>query len=255
MKYYLIISILTFCFGRSFGQDNSSNSIDSNFCIHGIVYKYFSNGKPKSFKTYEHGFLYGPYEKYYRNGAIKEKGFLDDVNVWTLLFQPSKVVKEKYDKNGHFRKGLTGEIKPIAAVPYGKCQCEDGNLNRIKSLLVGTWVKEKMIPFDKHDKIIDTVYNSYTSEITFFENDSLSISINGIQHVGRYILTSNTLKLEMKNNQNNWETLISMRWPKKTLYPNSTSEHFDLELIEILNVIDETDQVKSSNVIIKFKRK
>lgn len=247
--------MLTFCLGRSIGQDNMSISKDSNLCVHGKVYNYFSNGKPKSFKTYDHGFLYGPYEKYYRNGAIKEKGFLDDVNGWTLLFQPLKVVKEIYDKNGRFRKSLTGEIKPIAAVPYGKCQCEDGNLNRIKSLLVGTWVKEKMIPFDKDDKIIDSVYNLYTTEITFFKNDSLSISINGIQHVGRYFLTSNTLKLEMKNNQSEWESLISLRWPLKTLYPNSNYEHFDLELIEILNVTDEVDKVKLSNVIIKFKRK
>ena len=240
--------------GQCIGQDSIRNSIDSNTCLHGKVYKYFSNGNPKSFKTYEHGFLYGAYAKYYRNGQIKEKGFLDAVNEWTLLFQPSKVIKEKYRKNGKFKTSISGEIKPIDPVPPGKCQCEDENVRRLKSLLIGTWIKEKMIPFDKKDQIIDSVFNHYNTEITFFNNDSLSISINGTKHIGKYELTSNTLKLEMKNSQDNWETLISMRWPKLTLYPNSNYEHFDLELIELLNVLAKDENVILSNVIVKFKR-
>jgi antitoxin component YwqK of YwqJK toxin-antitoxin module len=242
------------CIGQCIGQDSIPDSIDSNTCVHGKVYKYFSNGNSKSFKTYEHGFLYGSYAKYYRNGQVKEKGFLDDVNEWTLLFRPSKVIKKKYRKNGKFKKSVEGEIKPINPVPHGKCQCEDENVQRIKSLLIGTWMKEKMIPFDNNDQIIDSVFSQYNTKITFLRNDSLSLSINGINHSGRYFLSSNTLKLEMKNNQDNWETLISMRWPKKTLYPNSKQEHFDLELIEMLNVLNKDEKVILSNVIIKFKK-
>lgn len=254
MKSYVTILIIMFCIGQCFGQDSIPYSIDSNTCLHGKVFKYYSNGNPKSFKTYEHGFLYGTYAKYYRNGQVKEKGFLDDVNEWNLLFQPSKVIKEKYRKNGEFKKSLEGEKKPINPVPYGKCQCEDENVKRIKSLLIGTWMKEKMIPFDKDVQIIDSVFSQYNTNITFFKNDSLNVSINGINHAGRYFLTSNTLKMEMKNDQDNWETLISLRWPKKTLYPNPKGEHFDLELIEILNVMDKDEKVILSNVIIKFKK-
>lgn len=254
MKSYVTILILIFSMGQSFGQDVIPNSIDSNTCLHGKVFKYYSNGKPKLYKTYVHGFLYGPYEKYYRNGELKEKGFLDDVNTWTLLLQPSKVVKEKYDKNGNFIKSSIGKIKPIDPVPFGKCQCEDGDLKQLKSLLIGTWIKEKMIPFDEDDQILDSVFSAYNTKISFFNNDSLSVSINGINHSGRYFLTSNTLKMEIKNGQDNWETLFSMRWPKKTLHPNSKGKHFDLELIEILNVFNKDQKVTLSNVIIKFKK-
>lgn len=254
MKNYLSLLALMIGIELCFGQDSTLNSTDSNACIHGQVEKYFSNGNLKSYRTYEHGFLYGPYMKYYRNGEVKEKGFLDDVNEWNLRFQPSKVVKEKYRKNGEFKKSVEGKINPIKPVPYGKCQCEDDNVQRIRSLLIGTWVKEKMIPFSKEYQIIDSVFSHYTTKITFFKNDSLSISINDIQYSGRYYLTSNTLKLQMKKGQDNWEYLISMRWPKKTLYPNSTGEHFDLELIEVLNVLTEDEKVILSNVIVKFKR-
>src|SRR5690606_31758325 len=152
------------------GQDSAPYPMDSNFCIHGKVYNHYLNGNSKAFKTYEHGFLYGPYEVYRKSGQLKEKGFIDDVNESTLLFQPTKVIKERYGKDGELKKSLIGETKPIKQVPYGKCKCADGNVMRIRSLLVGTWGKEKMIPFDNKDQIIDSVYNLYDTRITFFHN-------------------------------------------------------------------------------------
>ncbi|MES2589958.1 MAG: hypothetical protein V4622_13350 [Bacteroidota bacterium] len=254
MKRFSTVFAFILFTGQYLAQDSISYPVDSNTCIHGKVFKYFSNGKPKSFKTYEHGFLYGPFVKYYRNGQAREQGFLDGVNGFTLLFQPSKIIKEKFKKNGDFKKSIKGEIKPITQVPYGKCLCEDENIKRIKTLLIGNWVKEKMIPFRNSDNIIDTVYIKYDTQLSFFLNDSLSVTINGIKYNGRYHLTSNTLKIEIAKDSLNWETLISMRWPKKTLYPNSTHEHFDLELIEILKVIKVDKDVVLSNVIVKFKR-
>ena len=238
----------------AFGQDSKSSSLDSNTCIHGKVYKYFLNGNPKSFKTYTHGFLYGEYAEYYRSGQVKEKGFMDDVNGWTLVFRRLKVDQEYYDKAGEFIKSSKSEIEQINPVPYGKCQCEDGNVKRIRSLLLGTWIKERMIPFGSSDQIIDSVFTRYNTKITFFSNDSLAVSQNGINRVGRYFLTSNTLILDVKDSQNKWETLISMRWPKKTLYPNSTQEHFDLELFELLKVLGEDENIRLSNVIVKFQK-
>ena len=161
MKIYVIIVVLFIGVGHCICQDSLSYPMDSNTCKHGKVFKYYLNGNPKLHKTYEHGFLYGPYEKYYRNGQIKEKGFLDDVNQRNLLFQPSKVTMVKYRKNGEFKKSLESQIKSINEVPNGKCKCEDGNVKRIKSLLIGDWIKERMIPFDKSDKVIDTIYNNY----------------------------------------------------------------------------------------------
>jgi|GEM_PF-5229807 len=255
MRYHLILLFIsTQYLFNCFGQNFNTNEMDSNYCIHGKVFKYYPNGNPKSFKTYHHGFLYGIYEKYYRNGQTKEKGFLDDVNAWTLLFQPIKVAKEKYKKNGELKISLKTQIKPINEVPYGKCRCKGDNIKRIQSLLLGTWVKEKMIPFDKGDKVIDSVYEHYDTKITFFPNDSLSISIGSKQYCGRYHLTTNTLTLEMLQESNNWEALISMRWPKNTLFPNSTQDHFDLELIELLNILDQNGQIKLSNTIVKLKR-
>jgi hypothetical protein len=254
MKSCLILLLFITGIGQCFGQDSIPYPMDSNTCIHGKVFSYYTNGKPKSFKTYEHGFLYGPYAKYYRNGQIKEKGFLDDVNEWTLLFQPSKVIQEEYRKNGEIKKSLEGEKQPLNQVPSGKCQCADGNVKRIRSLLLGHWVKEKMIPFDKSDKIIDSVYNKYDTEISFFPNNRLSVSINGIKYDGRYLLTSNTLILEMTKDSAKWESLIYLRWPKETLYPNSTQEHFDLKLVALLNVSNMNNEVNLSNVVVKFKK-
>jgi len=237
-----------------FGQDSILIPLDSNKCLHGRIYNYFRDGTPKSFRTYTHGYLYGPYEKFYRNGKIKEKGFLDDVNQWTILFQPSKIFWEKYDKEGLFKRSLGSEIIPMKPVPSGKCDCEDGNIQRLKSLLVGKWVKEKMRSFTKSDQIIDSVFDSYDTEITFLPNDSLLISVNGHIQKGFYILSSNKIELIVITDDGKQESLMYGRWPIKTLNPNSTWEHFDLELIELLNVLKEDQRIALNDVIVKFKR-
>lgn len=253
-RFYIYI-ILNFIVIQCCGQDTIDYPVDSNLCIHGKVYTYYSNGAMKAYNTYEHGFLYGPYEKYYKNGQLKEKGFLDNVNQRTLLFQPYKVVKENYDRNGRFKKSITEEILPVKPVPSGKCMCSDGNVKRIRSLLTGIWEKDTITTFNKNNELIDSVYNNYETQIEFFQNDSFTICRNGKKQNGRYILTSNTLQLEIQKSEVEWEYLISMRWPVKTLYPNSSRKHFNFQLIEVLNVLNSEKVVVPSNVIVKFKRK
>lgn len=256
MNKHLLINYFICLFSSFlFSQNTIKNpSLDKDSCIHGKVFTYYSNGQPKSYVTYQNGFIYGGYEKYYRNGKIKENGFLDDVNSWNLLFQPSKPIKNKYKRNQSLKYSLQGEIYPIKTVPYGKCKCLDDNNSRIKSLLVGDWIKDKMEPFSKSDQIIDSIYKRYSTRITFFEDDTFQIIENNTVKKGIYILQSNILDLELLNEKGESEYFFGWRWPKKTLYPNSTGEHFKLELIELMEVLSKENQVKLSNVVVKFKR-
>lgn len=257
MKYYLIFPIILIIqVTQCFAQDSIRIPLDSNKCPHGKVYTYYRNGTKKSFKTYEHGFIYGPYQTFYRNGRLKEKGFLDAVNEWTLLLKPSKVFWEKYSKEGKFRKdyGSGKDVQVMKTVPFGKCNCLDGNVLRLKSLLVGKWTKEKMIPFNGTDRIIDSLFNAYNTEITFLPNDSLLVSVNGYIQKGFYVLSSNKLELILLRDSGEQESLIHMRWPKNTLYPDEKHEHFDLELIDALNVLTKDNVIEFNHVIIKFKR-
>ena len=254
IKYSLVISLLicSIVF-ESIGQEINSSPLDSNLCIHGEVMTYYGNGNPKSMKTYEHGFLYGNYEKYNRSGALVEWGFLDNVNVQTLFFQPVKSIKVTHGKHG-FYDSIISEIIPIKKVPVGRCKCEDGNIKRIKSLLIGVWTKERMIPFDRSDKIIDSIFRNYDTQLIFHSNDSLTILKNGITQSGVYNFTSNTIDLKIRNDEGVLESIMSMRWPRKTLNTNSTLEHFNMELIELLFTMKKTSEIELSNVIVKFKR-
>lgn len=229
--------------------------LDSNTCLNGPQVKYYSNGKIKKMKTYRSGFLYGPYEKYYRNGRIKEKGFLDDVNCWTILFQPSKMIKEKFNRKGKIKKSVKGKIIDFPAVPSGKCECTDGNLKLLQTLLIGTWKSGKMYSFDHNQKVLDSIIDNYKIELTFYPDFKLQKVSNGKIEVGRYELTSNTLQLFIITESNKSENIMSFRWPKKTLFPNNKNECFNLELIELLEVIDTNNKRSRNNGYIKFEKK
>jgi hypothetical protein len=252
----LIALLALFAFADcSYSQDSlSTYPQDSNLCLHGKVYEYYSNGNPKLYRTYTHGFLYGEYAEYDKKGNLIEDGFMDGVNVFSLLMRPSKVIRNLYDKDGGNIQITQGQVTPLRTIPEGKCKSTDGNITRIRSLLIGKWSKCNMIPFDKNASLIDSVFINYSTEITFFANDSLDLYENRKHHVGRYQLESNKLRIEIKNKLGDWIPYMSWRWPKETLYPAPSGKYFNLQLLEVLPILLDENTIVNSDVAVRLRR-
>jgi hypothetical protein len=101
---------------------------------------------------------------------------------------------------------------------------------------VGLWVVYDIQPFKERDSISLEQKESYESAILFREDMTFEKNTNGAVTHGKYEFSDNKFRFLEQNKKGEYKLSFSLRWPKNTNDPVTSTPTFDLLYPEFIEV-------------------